>query len=326
MAFFISFLFSIIISGIVAWWVSIYGPKLNLLDVANGRSSHVGAIPTGAGFSLPVIFTCISVYYSIHYFIWIPVVLLSLFSFIGDRKDLSVKTRLLVQFICAITFCIGWSYHSGISNVFLLIFFVFFLTGTANLYNFMDGINGISGMTALIGFGFLTWYSFINGAGSSVVVTSLIVCGFSVGFLFFNFPKARVFMGDVGSIFIGFIFAVQVIVLSETLLEFLCLSSFILPFYLDEITTMTIRIKNHENITRAHRKHMYQLLANELQQSQWVVTLGFAVFQFVICFCVIWAQAFGLPAVLLVILGFSVLFTLTTYTVRKKARLTKKGV
>ena len=70
-------------------------------------------------------------------------------------------------------------------------------------------------------------------------------------------------MGDVGSILLGFVFAAMVVVLSKSFLDFVCLWSFIFPFYADELSTMAVRIKDGENLLRPHRRHLNQLLANE---------------------------------------------------------------
>jgi Fuc2NAc and GlcNAc transferase len=79
-----------------------------------------------------------------------------------------------------------------------------------------------------------------------------------IGFLPFNVPKAKVFMGDVGSILLGFIFSGMAVYLFNDVLDFICLSSFLFPFYADELTTMIVRLKDGENLTNAHRRHLYQ--------------------------------------------------------------------
>lgn len=321
-AFLIPFLFSIIISGLCSWFIALYGPKFGFMDVANGRSSHSGAIPTGAGIGLPLIYGSISIHLQIPVFFWLPVVVISLFSFLGDRTELSVKIRLIVQFVCATTVCTGWYFNTGYSNFFLFLFFVIFITGTANMYNFMDGINGLAGITAVIGFGFLTWYGQTHHVNPDLVQLNFVLCGASVGFLFFNFPKAIVFMGDVGSIFIGFFFAVQVMLMSASLVDFICLTSFILPFYLDEVSTMTVRLKNKENLTTAHRKHLYQLLANELQIPQWKITLGFAFSQILIGLIIILIKAKSLALIICIYTLFSVIFFAVTFLVRKHIKRT----
>ena len=315
----IPFIISALISGICSWVIFLYGPRWGLMDVANGRSSHCGAIPTGAGIGLPLACTFMGLYLSIPWIIWLPVVSVSLFSLVGDRVELSVKIRLIVQILCALMICLGWFYPQGHTSILLLIFFIFFITGTANIYNFMDGINGIAGLTALLGFIFLGIWAVHHHLNPDFVLINIVLAGASAGFLVFNFPKARVFMGDVGSIFIGFFFAVQIIQMSESISDFICLASFLLPFYLDEVTTMAIRLKNRENITKAHRTHMYQLLANELKIPQWKITLGFALFQVLVGLIVFGVQSKPVFFILGIDLFFLAAFIVTTFRIRQLA-------
>ncbi len=322
MTFFIAlFIFSFIVSGLCSWIIYLYGPVFGFMDIANGRSSHCGAIPTGAGIGLLLSYVIISVYLHSPVTVWLPVMTVSLFSFIGDRNELSVKSRLFVQFFCAVTVCIGWYLNAESSHFFLLFFFVFFIMGTANMYNFMDGINGLAGLTAVIGFGFLIGYGMVNHVDQNLVFLNIVLCGASMGFLFFNFPRAIVFMGDVGSIFIGFFFAVQVIRMSSSFADFLCMTSFILPFYLDEVTTMVLRLKNKENLTKAHRKHMYQLLANELSIPQWKITSGFAVFQILIGLVFFLIQSENLFYLICAYVFFGMAFIATTFLIRKHSKI-----
>ena len=163
--------------------------------------------------------------------------------------------------------------------------------GTANYYNFMDGINGIAGITAVVGFGLLAFYASTSGAEHSFVILSICIALSCLGFLPFNMPKARVFMGDVGSILVGFLFAAMVVMLSKSFLDFVCLAGFLFPFYADELTTLYVRIKDEfpsgrmnscgirdgwmDRLMKPHRRHVYQLLANEMGIEHWKVSVGY---------------------------------------------------
>jgi Fuc2NAc and GlcNAc transferase len=103
-----------------------------------------------------------------------------------------------------------------------------------------------------------------------------------LGFLPFNMPKARVFIGDVGSILLGFVFAGLVVLLSKSFLEFVCLVGFLFPFYADELTTEYVRLRDGENVLKPHRRHVYQLLANEMGVDHWKVSVGYGVLQAVV--------------------------------------------
>ena len=148
------------------------------------------------------------------------------------------------------------------------------MVGTANIYNFMDGINGIAAITAIVGFGLLSLFSLIAGQDSAYGVLSVCIAFSCLGFLPFNMPKAKVFMGDVGSILLGFSFAAIVVILSKSILDFVCLAGFLFPFYADELTTMAARIKDGENLFKPHRRHLYQLLANEKRIAHWKISIG----------------------------------------------------
>jgi Fuc2NAc and GlcNAc transferase len=139
-----------------------------------------------------------------------------------------------------------------------------------------------------------------------------------VGFLPFNVPKARVFMGDVGSILLGFVFSGMVVYLSDDVLDFICLMSFIFPFYADELTTMMVRLKNGENLTKAHRRHFYQLLANECKIPHWKVSLGYGLFQFLIAISILLVKNMGLIMVVSALVFYGCFFTICSFIFRKK--------
>ena len=111
---------------------------------------------------------------------------------------------------------------------------------------------------------------------------SMILAAGCTGFLPLNFPKAKVFMGDVGSIFLGFVFASFVVKMSVTINIFLCMIMFLCTFYADAVITLYYRWKRGENLMQAHRSHLYQYLSNELKLPHWKVTLLYAVVQ--LCF------------------------------------------
>lgn len=197
-------------------------------------------------------------------------------------------------------------------------FLAVFVVGTANFYNFMDGINGIAGITGIVGFGLLAFYSFLSGVDSSFVTLGICMSLACLGFLPFNMPRAKVFMGDVGSILLGFVFAGMVIWLSRSLFDFICLSAFLFPFYADELTTMVIRIRDGENLLRAHRRHFYQLLANEKGIAHWKVSVGYGLLQIIIGLSVLAIRPFGIAAVLFLLGPYFGGFTLVSYNIRMK--------
>jgi len=214
-----------------------------------------------------------------------------------------------------------WSLTSdlrSLTSLLYLLFFVLFITATANWYNFMDGINGIAGITGIVGFSMLAAYNALPGGDSRFTTLSLCIAFSCLGFLPFNFPKARVFMGDVGSILLGFVFAAMVALLSTSFLEFVCLASLLFPFYADEWTTMAVRISDRENLLKPHRRHLYQLLANELGIAHWKVSAGYGILQVVVGACVLSAMPWGHPGVWTVLVIFFSMFVGINYIVRTR--------
>jgi UDP-N-acetylmuramyl pentapeptide phosphotransferase/UDP-N-acetylglucosamine-1-phosphate transferase len=149
------------------------------------------------------------------------------------------------------TFEIGWL---GIPLTFL------WIVGLTNAYNFMDGIDGLAGGQAAIaalGWALLAWHY-----GQPLVVAfALFLAAAAIGFLSFNWPPARIFMGDVGSAFLGYTFAVLPLLVSsvESSLPVVAVV-LVWPFVFDTSFTLMRRLRNREKIFAAHRSHLYQRL------------------------------------------------------------------
>jgi UDP-N-acetylmuramyl pentapeptide phosphotransferase/UDP-N-acetylglucosamine-1-phosphate transferase len=291
--------------------------KFGLVDRPNDRSSHGSPTPKGGGIGILGAFILSSLILKLPLAFWTPVALLALVSLWGDRYDLSPKIRLPLQFIVTVLLLLPITDHWPLTSVLWFIFFTLFIVATANWYNFMDGINGIAGVTGVVGFGLLALFGFLNNNNHFSVLSICIIFS-CLGFLPFNFPKARVFMGDVGSILLGFVFASIVMMLSKSLLDFLCLVSFLFPFYADELITIAIRIKDGESLFSPHRRHLYQLLANEMRIDHWKVTVAYGLTQLVIGVAALFAKQFGVFAVATVLTIFSGAFVLANYLVRLK--------
>jgi len=318
MLYLISFFLAAGGAGIVAKW----GIKLSLFDKPNSRSSHETDTPKGGGIGILIAFLVCSIALSIPESFWIPSVFLSLFSLWGDRSEIKPTVRLLFQFSAGTILLIGILIEKGcgFTAYAMMPLLAVFLVGTANFYNFMDGINGISGTTGIIGFGMIAFYAsnFENNLHlSTLAICMSISC---MGFLPFNVPKARVFMGDVGSILLGFLFSAMAIYLSDDLIDLICLSSFLFPFYADELTTMVVRLKSDENLFQPHRRHLYQLLANEYRITHWKISLGYGLFQSIVGISILSIISKGGLAVLTVLVLYFCAFTMLTFIFRKKVK------
>jgi len=293
----ILYLSSLVLGGAGAWLITRWGGGFGLLDKACDRSSHEGVVPKGGGVGILAAFLLSSWLLGLPILFWMSAGLISLLSLYGDRREISPKIRLIIQFIASIGLLSGLFFWEGRGGtVYLLIpFFSIFMTGTANYYNFMDGINGIAGITGGVGFGLISFFAVFSGNSESIANLSVCMGLACLGFLPFNLPKAQVFMGDVGSVLLGFVYAALVVGLSDSLNDFLVLCMFMFPFYADELTTLYVRIKKEypliknnqmagliNSLMRPHRKHLYQLLANEMRIEHWKISLGYGVLQIVV--------------------------------------------
>ncbi len=104
---------------------------------------------------------------------------------------------------------------------------------------------------------------------------ALVLASSCLGFLPWNVPRARVFMGDVGSILLGFVFALYVVVWSRSFADVLMFIAFMYPFFVDETITLWTRLRCGDSLKTAHRRHVYQVLANQMGIAHWRVSLGY---------------------------------------------------
>lgn len=301
-----------------AFAVSHFAGKMGLLDCPNERSSHCIPTPKGGGLGILAAFLLSATVTGIEITFWLPICALSILAFWGDLIDLSPKIRLYTQLFLMAILVVGAGYSPYNSLWFLpwVLFWTIFISGTANFYNFMDGINGIAGMTGLVGFGLLSVYIFINDGQNLIFTLATCISLSCLGFLPFNMPKAKVFMGDVGSIFLGSVFASLVFLASKTFLDFVCLASFLFPFYADELTTMLVRLRDGQSLTQPHRRHIYQLLANEKGIPHWKISVGFALLQLVVGTSAILAEPYGVLAVITLLIICFIIFTSVSFYLR----------
>jgi len=283
-----------------AFVIQKYGANIGLTDHPNQRSSHVLPVPKGGGIGISGAFAVCCLILGIPFLFWLPPFLMSLVSFGNDRVDISARIRLLIQLFLAGIMAYGVLILQGYQEtpLYLWIVAVIFITGTANFYNFMDGINGIAAITGIVGFGLLALYGKSSGYDARFVGIALAVCVSCAGFLPFNFPRARAFMGDAGSILLGFVFAGIVLVFSENMIDFVVMAGFMFPFYADEIITMIIRIKHGDSLLKPHRKHIYQILVNEMGIDHWKISVLFGVIQLLVGVSLIMMKSFGMITLL----------------------------
>ena len=286
--------------------------KCNIIDKPNERSSHSTIVLRGGG----VIFAISMVIWIILQMVngeWLTVqdylpfmvglLMVAGISFVDDIHSLPDSLRMVVQIVSILL--MFWSINLGSGGmvhgswfwqVVIALVALFFCVGATNIINFMDGINGITAGYALA---MLIPIALVNGAGVQVVQgvqgaqggqefiepSYLIVAIIGVlVFSLFNFRpkgKAKCFAGDVGSIGIAFIilFALGKLMLVTQDVTWIV---FFLVYGIDGSMTIFHRIMLHENLGQAHRKHAYQLMANELKMSHVVVSLLYMAMQLVV--------------------------------------------
>jgi UDP-N-acetylmuramyl pentapeptide phosphotransferase/UDP-N-acetylglucosamine-1-phosphate transferase len=289
-----------VLGAVGALLISRFGGCLGLIDQPTTRSSHSLGIPKGGGIGLLAALCLIGEKVGFPYWIWLSTAVLALVSLLGDRVEISPKFRLIAQFLAAGTACgqlitisagvPGWH---GREIPIGYILSVIIIVATANVYNFMDGINGIAGITGIVAFGLLAISGWMRGESPAWVLVASALAAACAGFLPWNFPRARVFMGDVGSILLGFVFAFFVVAWSRTLADFIMFASFLFPFYADEGMTVMIRLKNRDSLIKPHRRHVYQILVNQMGIPHWKISLLYGFIQAGVAGVAIWIRPRG---------------------------------
>ena len=269
--------------------------RCNIIDKPNERSSHTKVVIRGGGVIFAVGLWVWSAFFGFQYpWVLVAVTLAAGISFVDDIHSLPDSVRLVVQFVAMgllfwqIVQSLGFAGGEFAWWVWALIGIAALIVcvGATNIYNFMDGINGITAgysLAVLVPLFLLNRMSdlagqFVDGSLIVVVVLSVLVFGF------FNFRpknKAKCFAGDVGSVGMAFIllFLIGCLIMKTRDITWLI---FLLVYGIDGCCTIVHRVMLHENLGEAHRKHAYQLMANELGMSHVVVSLIYMGLQLVI--------------------------------------------
>ena len=289
--------------------ISRFGSYVGLVDTPNERSSHITPTPRSGGIGIWLASILIGLFFTKFHAFAILAGIVGLIGLLEDLFSISQKRRLILKLIVsALVVGLFLGMPTSIISILLFLFWITFITGTANFYNFMDGIDGIAGFTGLVGFGYMAFFSFYIADRNDVALISVVLSVGCLGFLPFNFPKARVFMGDVGSLLLGFIFASFLVKLSTNINVFLCIIMFMCMFYADALVTIFYRWERGENLVMAHRSHLYQYLCNELKIPHWKVSLAYALAQFVFALMALISYKTGIVWQIMVFILFVVMF------------------
>jgi Fuc2NAc and GlcNAc transferase len=254
--------------------------RRSLFDVPNERSSHTEPTPRGGG--LIIVIVCLISFAVLTFFsngrfnygYLIGASLIALISWLDDLFSISFIWRFLVHSLAALIAIGSLGYFEeiyfpfyqtvSIGNAgFLLTFF--WIVWLTNAYNFMDGIDGLAGIQAVTaGFGWLLVGKFFGA--ETVALYGGVVMFSSLGFLIKNWQPAKIFMGDVGSAFLGYTFAVMPLLMKNELNSAFEKRAILLPFAVllvwlfvfDTLWTFVRRVLKKEKVWEAHREHLYQ--------------------------------------------------------------------
>jgi len=282
-----------------------------IIDRPNERSSHTSVTLRGGG----VVFLFGAWIYSAFFgfdYVWflLGLSLIGTVSFIDDVRSLPDSLRLVVQF-AAMFLMFGQFGILNWTDWWMVLVGLVVSVGITNAYNFMDGINGMTGGYSLA---VLAPLVYLNSKSEFIAMPFLYVVGLSLlVFCFFNFRrKARCFAGDVGSITIAFIllFALGKLILHTGDFTYII---FLAVYGADSVLTICHRIMLRENLGEAHRKHAYQLMANELGMPHVLVSVIYMSLQTAISFGMIIS-----PLDHRLYLGVTVMFLLSVYLVFMK--------
>ena len=251
--------------------------KCNIIDKPNERSSHTRITLRGGGiiFYFGVLAYFLTNHFEYPWFM-LALTLITFISFIDDIRSTSQALRLVFHFSAMALMFYQWGLF--FLPWWTIIVALIICTGIINAYNFMDGINGITGGYSLI---ILVALAYINREIVSFVEQELIVtvlCSVLV-FNFFNFRKrAKCFAGDVGSVSIAFIvlFLIGKLIIKTEDFSWIVL---LVVYGVDSVLTIIHRLMLHENIGVPHRKHLYQIMANELKVPHVVVSSVYMIVQ-----------------------------------------------
>ena len=231
------------------------------VDVPNDRSLHATLTPRTGGLGLLAGATAACTLSPVAGFslvTWLTATLAVTF-FIDDVRGLLAQLRITVQAVVAIVFVIWGTRaldHSALLSCLLMLGMVWCM----NAYNFMDGTNGLAGGMAVIGFGAYAVAAHSAGA-ADLAASAAVVSGAALGFLIWNFDPARIFLGDAGSITLGFLAtALGILGWQRGVWPFWFPPLLFSPFILDATVTLLRRMLRGEDVWRAHKSHFYQRL------------------------------------------------------------------
>jgi len=335
-------LFLIFISFVITKAMQV---RIRIIDTPNIRSSHTAPTPKSGGIAIVTTFLLgiLAIYFfgdktpiTQGYFIGfiLSALAIAIVSFYDDINYKSFFVKLGSQIIAA---CVVIAFGIILDEIALPFFGLvklswlaypitfFWIIGLTNAFNFMDGLDGLAGGVAVIAsafFGFIT----LSQGSTFVYITCYALLAGSLGFLILNFPPAKIFMGDVGSAFLGFVFATLAIIAARydhSHTSFMVVPLLLFHFVFDTLLTFFRRLFKGEYVTQAHRTHLYQLM-NRQGYSHRTVTILYYAMAIVQGIGAVYLVTIGGEKRIFVFLPYLISYSLFAYLVIKKAK--QKGL
>jgi len=270
----------VLFAFLLTWQLRLYALSRSVMDIPNARSSHTVATARGGGVAIVIVFLLSLLIMWFKQDITLSVMLallggggfIAVNGFIDDHGHIAARWRLLGHFSAAAW---GIFWLGGMAPVVLfglrldvqwviVVLGALYLVWMLNLYNFMDGIDGIASVEAItVCLSACAIYWFMGYF--DLILPPMMLALATVGFLLWNFPPARIFMGDAGSGFIGFMLGLLSLVAARTALELLWVWLILLGvFIVDATFTLGRRLSRGERVYEAHRSHAYQFASRKV--------------------------------------------------------------
>jgi Fuc2NAc and GlcNAc transferase len=271
----ITFVAAALASWLIAGAVIKRSSRLGRMDIPNTRSSHT--VPTPRGGGIGIVFGVIGFALMLAFnqretwALLATSVLIAAIGWLDDRYTLSAKRRMLGYLLLSIALVISilWSMSFSLVETGLLgLFFTLYLVWISNLTNFMDGVDGIAASHLVVASLSSAFLLIAVDAPKWASAFFILLSAASFGFLLRNWSPARVFMGDVGSVFIGYFFSGLVTLATFGVSPEVAFRTFVGlnlvygTFTIDATVTLIVRLLTGQRISQAHRSHCYQILVH----------------------------------------------------------------
>jgi len=267
--------FTLFLSYIATKVIIKYARKLDLYDVPNERSHHCSITPSGAGIGFITTLLVFLVSYDFEFCIEHPFLLVSILIVFGmgiydDMHDVSARKKFIAIFIAVIVLSfdniiieslgIWYDYELTLPFYIALPFTMFAVAGFTNALNLIDGIDGLAGSVSVV---ILLFFAFIGNEYNDMLILTLSIFSITaiVGFLFLNWSPAKIFMGDSGSLSLGFIISVLSVLSLQYIHPIAVLYLTALPL-LDTLIVMVRRVRRGKSPFNPDKTHIHHIMVN----------------------------------------------------------------